>query len=102
MIRIDQLQQMIQEDPQDVFLQYALGLEFLNADISKAKEQFEKVLQLDSTYVAAYYQLGQVWVLQKNSAKALECFKRGQQEALNQNNRKAAGEFEEAIFLAED
>jgi tetratricopeptide (TPR) repeat protein len=102
MSRIDQLQQMLEEDPHDVFLYYALGMEFLNSDVSKAVIQFEKVLQMDASYVAAYYQLGQVWLQQNNPTKALVFLKQGRQEALKQNNRKAAGEFEEAIFLAED
>lgn len=102
MSRIDQLQQMLEEDPHDVFLHYALGMEFLNSDVTKAVIQFEKVLQMDASYVAAYYQLGQIWLQQNNPTKALVLLKQGRQEALKQNNRKAAGEFEEAIFLAED
>lgn len=62
MSRIDQLQQMIQEDPNDVFLQYALGLELLNTSVERALIQFEQVITLDETYVPAYYQLGQALV----------------------------------------
>lgn len=102
MSRIDQLQQMIQEDPNDVFLQYALGLELLNTSVERALIQFEQVITLDETYVPAYYQLGQALVQKNDKEKGLEYLRKGQQLAVQQKNKKAAGEFDEVIFLAED
>jgi Tfp pilus assembly protein PilF len=101
--RIQQLLDFLQREPDDVFLNYALGVEYMaGSDLEKARQQFEKVLKQDRDYIAAYYQLGKLYeALQKNS-EALKCYKTGLEKARAQKNNKAVNEFGEAIFMIED
>ena len=102
--RIAQLQDMLKEDSNDIFLQYALGLEYAKEEItfSDAEAQFKLAIQLDENYLAAYYQLGQLYEQWQKVPEALEYYKIGQAKAKTVGNRKSANEFEEAIFLLED
>jgi len=54
------LQKLLQMDPKDVFSHYALGLEHLEQNAAEAERCFLRVLELDTQYVAAYFQLGQL------------------------------------------
>ena len=103
-IRIAQLQELLIEEPNDIFLHYALGLEYAKAaeQYALAEAQFLQVLLRDENYVAAHYQLGQLYELWQRAQEALAHYKAGQTKAKALGNRKAANEFEEAIFLLED
>jgi tetratricopeptide (TPR) repeat protein len=61
--RIEQLKNMLMEDPSDTFLHYALGLEFAKKkNFQEAMSAFQTVIQLDENYVATYYQLGLLFI----------------------------------------
>lgn len=102
--RIDELKNMLQQEPDDLFINYALGIEFLNdiATLSDAETQFKKVLSFDPDYIAAYYQLGKLFESQSNIGEALNYFRSGLDKAKLQKNNKSINEFSEAIFLLED
>jgi tetratricopeptide (TPR) repeat protein len=104
MNRTEQLLNMLEKEPEDVFLNYALGLEYstLPEFQQKAEEQFKKVLTLDTGYLAAYYQLGQLFTLLNKHPEALTYYKSGLEKAREQKNNKAINEFGEAIFMLED
>ncbi|MBL7931542.1 MAG: tetratricopeptide repeat protein [Bacteroidia bacterium] len=102
--RIDMLYGMLKKEPNDLFLNYALGMELLNnaSDLSIAKQQFQKVLNLNPEYVPAYYQLGKLCELLVENTEAMNYYQKGLQLAKQQSNNKAINEFGEAIFLLED
>lgn len=102
--RIDVLKNMLQQEPNDLFANYALGIEFLNNvdTLGEAEKQFKKTLTLDPNYIAAYYQLGKLFESQSNIAEALNYFRSGLEKARLQKNNKSINEFNEAIFLLED
>ncbi|WP_317899624.1 hypothetical protein [Aurantibacillus circumpalustris] len=102
--RIDSLISMLEKEPDDLFLNYALGLEYLNdpAKMSDAEKQFKQVLHLDKNYIAAYYQLGQLLGSLKRIEEALGFYTIGLEKAKEQKNNKAINEFGEAIFMLED
>ncbi|MEI6021842.1 MAG: hypothetical protein WCR21_12000 [Bacteroidota bacterium] len=101
--RIDALLGMLAQEPEDEFLNYALGLEYANNNsFDLAEVQFQKVLKNNAAYIAAYYQLGQLYVAKNNRESALKIFQQGLQVAKNQKNNKAMNEISEAIFLLED
>lgn len=102
--RIAQLQDMLKEEPNDLFLQYALGLEYAKEQTTfgSAESQFKLVLHLDENYLAAYYQLGQLYEQLNRSFNALEFYQIGLEKARQQKNNKAINEFAEAVFLLED
>ncbi len=101
--RIDMVCKLLEQEPNDVFLNYTLGLEH-NAELNlvDAETQFKKVIELDKNYIAAYYQLGKLFESQLKNEDALIYFKLGLEKAKELKNNKSANEFEEAIFLLED
>ena len=103
-VRIEQLLKLLEQEPDDLFLNYALGLEYakdLNSP-ADAESQFRMVLNSDKNYLAAYYQLGQLFEKVERPAEALEFYKEGLALARLQRNNKAINEFGEAVFLLED
>lgn len=102
--RIDTLITILEKEPEDLFTNYALGIEYSNntSELDKAEEQFKKVLHLDPDYIPAYYQLGKLFESQTKITEALQYFKIGLELARIQKNNKAINEFNEAVFLLED
>ena len=101
--RIDALTELLKQEPNDLFLNYALGLEYMaERDLPKADGQLKHVLTLDENYIAAYYQLGKLFEQQLNITEAIRYYKTGLEKAREQKNNKAINEFGEAIFMLED
>lgn len=102
--RIDSLIQMLQQEPMDEFLNYALGLEYAKdaGTYNQAESQFKKVLQQNNQYIAGYYQLGQLYELMGRKDLALSHYYLGLEVAKVQKNNKAMNEMNEAIFMLED
>ena len=101
--RIDMLIELLSKEPNDVFLTYALGIEYVGElNLQDAEKQFKKTLELDPNYIAAYYQLGKLFESQLKNVEALHFFKEGLSKATVQKNNKAVTEFNEAIFMLED
>lgn len=98
--RKDTLLEMIRKEPQDVFLNYALAVEFVGeGKYAEAENQFLKTLQLNDEYLPCYYQLGQVAEKLNKEKEALEYYHKGAELAKKQNNNKALNELNEAIWL---
>ncbi len=95
---------MLVNEPDDLFLNFALGLEYLtnSESLHLAEQQFKLVLQHDANYLAAYYQLGKLLEASERKTQALEIFQQGLNIAKQQKNNKAVNEFSEAIFMLED
>mgnify|MGYP003394114592 CR=1 FL=1 len=101
--RIDNLIGMLKEEPEDVFLNYALAVEFVGQEkYTEAENQFLKTLQLNTEYLPCYYQLGQVSEKLSKEKEALEYYYKGVELAKKQNNNKALNELNEAIWMLED
>jgi len=59
--RKQQLESMLADRPDDTFLRFALGMEHVKlGQHAPAIEQFDRVLEADPGYIAAYAQKGQV------------------------------------------
>jgi cytochrome c-type biogenesis protein CcmH/NrfG len=101
--RVENLLRMLEGEPSDVFLNYALALEYIKDETASAtaESQLMHVLSLDRSYTAAYYQLGKLLERQNRITEALETYRAGLEIAKAKKDKKA-GEFEEAIFLLED
>lgn len=101
--RLQHILQMLKDDPNDSFLNYALAIEYANAgDVAKAIQLIETLLQKDSDYLGAYYQLGKYYEQTNQINKALKTYKKGAVIAQQQKNRKTLGELNQAIFHIED
>ena len=98
--RKDTLIEMLEKEPHDLFLNYALAVEFVGENkLEEAEKQFLKTVKLDSEYLPCYYQLGQVAEKIKTEKEALEYYKLGLALAQKQNNQKAVNELNEAIWM---
>lgn len=63
MSRREKLTRMLEKEPGDVFLNYALGMELVKEGTAhEAVAQFDRVIELDGKYVAAYLQKAQVLI----------------------------------------
>lgn len=94
---------MLEKEPNDVFLNYALAMEHLSTgDFTEAEVQLRKVLTINVSYLPCYYQLGQVNEKLGNIESAITYYKQGVDLAKSQNNTKALGELNEAIWMLED
>ena len=72
--RLEQLQQMLLQEPNDEFLQYAIAIEYFSANnFEKAIDCFKNILQVNADYLASYYQLGKCFeeLKQYDNAKSI-------------------------------
>lgn len=101
--RVEMILSMLKNEPNDLFLNYSLGLEhFADTDFLKAEESFKKTLTIQEDYVPAFYQMGKLLEAQNKIDDALDYFNKGLLFAKEQKNNKAINEFGEAIFMLED
>jgi tetratricopeptide (TPR) repeat protein len=103
MQRLQDIQEMLKNEPNDSFLNYALALEYAKTnDIKKAIEIIEGLLARDESYLGAYYQLGKYLEQIEQSKKALATYKKGIVIAKKQNNNKTLRELNEALMVLEE
>lgn len=93
MPRREQLEQLLQSEPDDVFLNYGLAKALASeGDIDAALRQFDRVLVLDPDYVAAWFQKGQTLADSGQTEAAREALRRGIDVARRVGDRHAEGE----------
>lgn len=97
MNRIAQILQMLEEDPSDQFLQYALALE-LKKD-GRMEEAIKVLNDLSNEYLPKYYQLGKLLEENDKIDMALEVYKLGESLARKTGDLKTANELAEAIWM---
>jgi tetratricopeptide (TPR) repeat protein len=94
--RKEQLLEFLRDEPEDVFLNYAMALEHIrDSDREKAVLLLRKVLALDSGYLAAYYQLGKQ-MEQESREMALEIYLQGMEAAKKKKDNHAYNELRTA------
>ncbi len=63
MTRRAKLEQMLEESPQDTFLNFGLAMELAKEGrIEDALAQFDRVIRIDPSYLTAYFQKGSTLV----------------------------------------
>lgn len=101
--RIEMIFDMLQKEPKDIFLNYALAMEYMgNNDFKKAAEQLAVTLEINKDYLPCYYQMGQVKEKLNDNATAIVYYQKGVELAKAQGNTKAMGELNEALWMLED
>ena len=69
--RLQYLEELLQNDPHDPFLNYAIALEYLQMDNAEDAVELLECLRNESpTYIPTYYQLGSIYVEQGDADKA--------------------------------
>ena len=101
--RINSLLQLLEREPHDSFLNYALALEYhKQGNANLAIELIEKVIKVDDNYLGAYFQLGQLYEETGKGDKALVTYQKGCIVAQKQNNHKTLSELNQAIFMLDN
>ncbi len=95
--RLEQLLTFENESPKDPFIKYALALEYLKDDVSKAGDYFELLLQKFPDYLPTYYHAGKYYEGQNKLEKAEFIYNKGLELAKLQNDNHAASELQTAI-----
>ena len=98
--RKEQIQELLELDPNDSFLRYGLGMEQASeGDDTAAVQTLTALIALDANYVPAYVQAGRAMIRLGDDDEAREVLKKGIATATRQGDDHAAGEM--AGFLAE-
>ena len=96
--RIQQLEEVIQDNSENAFLQYSLGHEYLEiGDFKNAIPRLKKAIQLQDTYSAAYRDLGKALSLDTNFKEAEAILIQGIKIANERGDLQTAKEM--AVFL---
>lgn len=100
MSRLEQLTEMLSQEPDDAFLNYALALELDKAERhDESQKLFEKLTQFDPPYVPAFFMAGQMLSRLDRNAEAKRFLTDGIAEAKKQGNLHAAGEMTEFLTM---
>lgn len=101
--RIKELQNLLLDDPNDVFVHYAIALElFKSGRVDEAIEKMELIIELNPEYLPAYFRLGQWFAEQDKIEKAKQILHECLVLAKNQKDTKALGEIQELLLFIED
>lgn len=94
---------MIETDPDDSFLCYALALEQeKEGKFKDAIKTIEELMQKDPEYLGAYYKLGKLYEMTDQFVTAEKTYKKGIELATKKQDNKTRGELEEALWLIEE
>jgi thioredoxin-like negative regulator of GroEL len=78
MPRREQLESLLADDPDDVFLNYALAMQLIADGNSAAGiSRLERVMSLDPNYVPAYFQSAQVLAQQGDTVRSSDLLRKG-------------------------
>ena len=78
MDRMHQLQSLHNEDPNDLFVRFAIAKEYEKAgDTLMAIEQYEKILELNADYIGVYYHLAHLYGEQDRIDDAMDLYDKG-------------------------
>jgi tetratricopeptide (TPR) repeat protein len=96
--RSEQLEKLLQREPNDPFLLYGLALEHKKSnDLPRAIELLQCVIQVDPGYCYAYYQLGQIHAATGDAAAARCVLEQGIAAATKKGDAHAAQEIAAAL-----
>lgn len=103
MDRIARLQQFLQENPADSFVNHALALEYIKVgELDKARSIFIALLERDPGYVGSYYHLAKLMERLEDVPGAIQWYEKGMEEAKKAGDNHAFGElrgaYEELTF----
>jgi len=97
MDRIEKLNEFLNSNPADSFVQHALALEYIKlGDDEKARKLFEVILQREPGYVGSYYHLAKLLERNDNVVEAIRIYEKGMEEAKRAGENHVYGELKSA------
>jgi tetratricopeptide (TPR) repeat protein len=98
--RLESLKRMVEQNPGDSFLRYALAIEYRNAgDLERAVGEFRALLATNPEYGPAYYQGGQTLERLGRLGEAREMYREGVALTTRKGDQHARGEMQAALDL---
>jgi len=95
MSRREKLEQMLERQPEDPFLHYGLAMELVKGgDVAGALARFDRTLEIDRDYVAAYYHKANALIGQNRTAEARTTLLAGMQAAQRKQDSHAQAEMQ--------
>ena len=95
---LDQLRQLLENEPNDVFLNFGLAMELTKAgQTEEGLAQFDRVLQLDPNYVVAHFQKGKTLLRLGCPAEAKVELQKGVERAKAIGDRHAEAEMSQLL-----
>jgi len=96
--RLQQLEEMLAQEPDDAFTRYALALELKkHGRINDALDQFEQVIGRHADYVPAYFMIGQLLAEEGRAEDAKQRLREGVAMAQRSGDSHAQGEMQEYL-----
>ena len=98
MDRIDTIKQLLSQNPNDIFLNYALAMEYMSiSDWNSAIIQLEWIRNNQSDYLPLYYQLAHVYEEINDTDNAIVIYNEGINIAIKHSNKKTELELKSAL-----
>jgi len=98
--RMKKLRAMLDQQPDDPFLVYGLGMEYKKAgDPARAIESFDRVIHLDPGYCYAYFQKGQTHEADGDVDAARRAYRDGIEAATRKGDAHALDEIRGALEM---
>jgi Tfp pilus assembly protein PilF len=98
--RLQMLEQMVSQDPNNTFARYGLGMEYANSgDWTQAVVEFRTLLQHDEDYAAAYYHAGQALEKLGEIEQARVMYEQGIEASTRKGDLHTRSEIEAALSL---
>src|SRR5689334_17018294 len=93
--RIEMLNQILAENPNDAFARYGLAMEHANAgEIDTALAEFKKIIELNPDYTPAYQMAGQTLMRAARMDEARQMIEAGIASARRTRNQHAESELQ--------
>ncbi len=103
MNRIEKLNEFLNVNPADSFVQHALALEYIKlGNDAEGRKLFEAILEREPSYVGTYYHLAKLLERNGDEQAAIKVYEKGMEEAKKAGDNHALGElrgaYEELTF----
>jgi Tfp pilus assembly protein PilF len=97
MDRIAKLNEFLQANPDDSFVQHALALEHVKlGNDAEARRLFQNILAKDADYIGSYYHLAKLLERTDEKEAAVQCYETGMQRAKAKGDQHAYNELQSA------
>ena len=98
MDRVEKINEMLAENPNDSFLQHALALEYIMlGNDEDAKRLFQSLLNREPGYIGSYYHLAKLLERIGETNEAVKVYEKGMEEAKKAGDNHSLSELRSAF-----